>query len=68
MLVSIFQNLKLNSTKWVSKTNSTKVNIAGVEGEFTVEGVNGTLKDEVDVEESQEGTIPVSCTIHSYNG
>ena len=45
-----------------------KVDIPGVEGEFTVAEVNGTLKDEVDVEESQEGTIPMPCTIHSCNG
>ena len=44
-----------------------KVDI-GVEGEFTGAGVNGALKDEVDVEESQEGTTPMPCTIHSYNG
>ena len=35
-----------------------KVNIAGVEDEFTVAGVKGTLVDEVDVEESKERTRP----------
>ena len=45
------------------------VNIAGVEGEFTVTGVKGTLVDEVDVEESKEGTRPaVACRTHPYNG
>ena len=38
--------------------NNAKVNIAGLEGEFTVAGVNGTLKDEVDVKETKEGTTP----------
>ena len=36
-----------------------KVNIAGVEGEFRVAGVNGILEDEVEVEESKEGTAPM---------
>ena len=42
------------------KLDKAKVNIAGVEGELTVAGVNGTLEDEVDVEESKEGTIHLS--------
>ena len=44
------------------------VDIAGVDGQFMVAGVNGTLEDEVDLEESQEGTTPMPCTIHSCNG
>ena len=45
-----------------------KIDIAGVEGEITVAGVNGSLEDEVDVEESQERITPMSCMIHSCNG
>ena len=33
-----------------------KANTARVEGEFTAAGVKGTLEDDVDVEESTEGT------------
>ena len=44
-----------------------KVNITGIEGEFTVAGVNGSLKDEVDVEEPKEGTAPIPCSVHSCN-
>ena len=33
-----------------------------------VAGVNGTLEDEVNVEESKEGTTPIPCTIYSCNG
>jgi hypothetical protein len=45
-----------------------KTNIAGVEGEFTVAGVKGTLEDDVGVEASKEGTRPAPCRIHSCNG
>ena len=48
--------------------DNAKVNMAGVEGEFTVAGVNDTLEDKVDVEESKEGTTPIPCTIPSCNG
>ena len=40
------------------------INIAGVDGEFTVAGVNSTLDDEVDVEDSKERATPIPCTIH----
>jgi len=58
----------LNSTEWgvEDELDKAKANIAGVEGEFTVAGVKGTLEDEVDVEESREETRPVP--IHSCNG
>ena len=70
MVLSIFQNPKLNSTKWgvAEELDKAKVEIAGAEDEFTVAGVNGTFEDEGDVEESQKGTTPMPCTIHSCNG
>ena len=70
MLVSIFQNTKFNSTKWgdEDELDKAKANIAGVEDESMVAGVNGTLKDEINVEESKEGTTAIPCTIHSCNG
>ena len=52
MPASVFQDPKLNSTKWgggEAELNKSKVDIAGVEGEFMV-GVNGTLEDEINVE------------------
>ena len=48
--------------------NKAKVDIAGVEGEFMVAGVNGTLKDDINIEESKERTTPIPCTTHSCNG
>ena len=45
-----------------------KVDIAGIGGKFMVAGVNGTLKDEINIEESKGGTTPIPCTIHSCNG
>ena len=42
--------------------------IEGAESEFTVAGMNGTPKDEVDVEESKEGTTLIPCAIHSCSG
>ena len=45
-----------------------ELSIEGAEGEFTVAGVNGTPKDEVDVEESKEGTTLIPCAIHSCSG
>ena len=60
MLVSIFQNPELNSTKWGRRRTR--------RGHATVAGVNGAVEDEVDVEESKEGTTPIPCTIHSCNG
>ena len=45
------------------KLDKAKVNIAGVESEFTIAKVKGTLKDEADVEEFNKGTTPILCTI-----
>ena len=47
--------------------DKTKVDIATFKDKFTVARVNGILEDEVDVEESKEGTTPMLCTIHSCN-
>ena len=50
------------------KLGEAKVNIAGIEGEFTVAKVKGMLEDEADVEESNKGTTPMLCTIYSCSG
>ena len=50
------------------KLDKAKVNIAGIEGEFTVAKVKGMLEDEADVEESNKGTTPMLCTIYSCSG
>lgn len=41
-----------SNTEWGSKANST--NIPGVQGEFTVAGVEGTLEDEVDADRKHD--------------
>ena len=60
--------VKLDEVGVGDELDKAKVDIAGAEDESMVVWVNGTLKDEINVEKSKEGTTPIPCTIHSCNG
>ena len=60
--------VELDEVGVADELDKAKVDIAGVEDESMVAGVNGALKDKINVEEPKEGTTPIPCTIRSCNG
>ena len=54
--------VELDKVGVADELDKAKIDIAGVEGEITVAGVNGALEDEVDVEISQKHSYHTRCT------